>query len=189
MGQVLGVVAQSEGVFVSKSPIYAEEESQFSLANIFNYAGSFTATILEHSEMDERMRGYLSLTKEELQALKYNNILDLAHDGLEHYEVMEEEPPADFHAIDFFDDEISEGLMYSSKLEKQENWSSLTTLLNALSKMQALLFDYVRQKLKMEEEIDDLKYSMDNNSLLIGILHSLKQLYEIERVALVLAPY
>lgn len=189
MGSVLGIVARQDGILLTKSPLYAEEEASFSLSNIFTQLDTFVDGVLEKSDLDQQASAHLNLLEEERQALGWNHILDWASDAMETFEAMEEEPPQDFYAIDFSDDEEEGGLIYNPDLARYENWSEASILASALEKMQAILQEWIRQTQSLEGDISEQKENLWNLEKLIEHVNGLRLQHPLATVALVLAPY
>lgn len=189
MGQFFGILAKSNGVLIKEIPLKAEEESHYSLANIFLNPKIYIENILSESEIDQNRKEWLKLTDDETRSLIYNNIQDFANDEIEYRKSVSEPLKNNFHAIGMVYDETKKEIIYSTKYKALENWSKPNHLSSALYKIKEVLFEDLRVAVTSKKEIDDIKYSYDNIHILSGIVNTMIKLSNIDQAALVYGPY
>jgi len=189
MGQVFGIFAKRKGELVTTSPLKAEEESFYSLANIFIDSSKYTCRILNESKIEQERKDWLILSTEEALSLRYNNIQDFADEEIDYKKSINEDLDKDFHAIGMvYNAELAENV-YSQKYKSLENWSNTDVTINALYKIKEVLFEDLKMTIESNKDSDYIKYSYDNINILLSIIMTLKKIQNIDEVAIVYGPY
>lgn len=189
MGQIFGIYAKKEEDLISELPLKTEEESLYSLANIFKSANEYINRILKDADLEQERKDWLQLNEEEELALKYNNIQDFADEEIEYKESMNQPLEKDFYAIGMaYNSDIGE-IVYSDEYKKYENWSETAVLSEAMIKIKEVLFEDVKITIESKNDSEYIKRAYDNINVLIGIVKTLKSLKKVDKVALVYGPY
>ena len=189
MGQVIGIFTKKNNNIFNQTPLYAEEESYYSLANIFLDSNTYINKILESSTLEEGRKNLLKLTDKELSSLIYNNVQDFADDEIEYRNSSKEQLPENFRAIKMKYDPEKGEVIYSDEYESLENWSEVNTIIDALYKVKEVLFEDLKKAIQNGENTDYRKYSFDNIQILLITIKTLKKTNGIDEVALIYAPY
>jgi hypothetical protein len=189
MGQIFGVFARSIGRLIIDSPLNADEDSYYSLANIFMDPENYMHKILENVDIEQGRKDWLQLSTEEIKALLYNNIMDFADEEIEYRISVNEPMKKDFHAIGMAYDENKGEIVYSPKYMEFENWSPVFHMLSALNKIREVLYMDLKVTIGSKMDSDYVRYSFENILTLLGIINTLKKTGNIDEVALVLGPY
>ena len=189
MGQIFGILAKSKGALIKDTPIKADEESYYSLANIFIDCESYVDNVLLNSKLEQARKEWLKLKPEEVKALKFNNIQDFANGEIEYRKSINESLNPNFFAIGMtYDDQRGE-IVYSTKYQSFENWSKTDHLLDALYKIKEVLFEDLRMTIESKAYSDDKRFTFDNIQILLTTVRTLRKLSNIDEVALVYGPY
>lgn len=188
MGQALGVFAKNENTILNEVPIYAEEESHYSLANIFLNPKDYVSSILQKSTLDEAGKKWLELNDDEVKALLFNNVQDFADDVIANKNSITKPIPKNFRAIKMKYEPSKEAIVYSPEYSEFENWSGINTSLDAISKIKHVLYEDLKLSIQNGEDEDYKKYSYNNILMLFSIIRTFKRKEGADEIALIYAP-
>jgi len=182
MGQYIGVYAKKNGELCFEKPIFTEEDTE--LNNKLRSAESEYINLKKSISLPEEYWNGMKFTNSELTALKCNYVQDNADGEIEYAKSTQNPLPEDFYAIGTKCNS-EHCFVYDSKYENYENWASFSTVESATIKMMKIL----HEKVKLNNEVNDyLLYDYENLNLLYGILKTLKELYNPDEIAIIIAP-
>jgi len=182
MGQFIGVYAKKNGELCFDKPIFTEEDTE--LSNKLRSAKALLKELKNAiSQTDDYWNG-MKFTESELLALKCNYVQDNADGEIEYSKSSQNSLPNDFYAIGTKCNS-EHCFVYDSKYEQYENWASFSTVESATIKMMKIL----HEKVKASEKVSDyLLYDYENLNLLYGILKTIKEIYNPDEIAIIIAP-
>jgi len=189
MGQIFGIFAKSKGELIIETPLKAEEESYYSLANIFLDAQNYVQKVLANVDIEQERKDWLMISLKENDSLKYNNIQDFADDEINYRKSVSESLPVGFHAIGMIYVENKGEIVYSPKYKELENWSKVNVIYEALYKIKEVLYEDLKKNIELKKDSDPVRYSYENIQILLGTITTLKKIKDIDEVALVYGPY
>lgn len=189
VGQIFGIFAKSKGTLIKDTPIKADEESHYSLASIFADCDNYIQKVLSSSRIEQARKEWLKLIPEEEKALKFNNIEDFADEEIEYQKSINESLNPNFFAIGMTYDDQRQEIIYSKKYQSIENWPKTDHLLDALYKIKEVLFEDLKMTIESKVESDDKRLTFENIQILLTTVRTLKELSDIDEVALVYGPY
>ncbi len=113
-----------------------------------------------------------------------NNVQDNA-DGEIAYSASSGNPlPEDFYAIDVKCNEMH-CFVYDSKYLKHENWAKYENAENGIIKMMKIMHETLKSNIEVS---DYMLYDYENINMLYGILRTIKEIYNPDEVAIIIAP-
>lgn len=189
MGAIFGIFAKKENKLINEVPIYAEEESHFSLANIFLVSKKYVEGTLMDAKLEEARKNWLKISDEEEKALIYNNVQDNADEEIRYKKSINEPLPENFRAIKMKYEPTKGEIIFSSGYDEHENWAKVKTMLEALYKIKEVLFEDLKLSIQNNESIEDKKSCLDNIQILYSTVKLLKQREGADEIALIYAPY
>lgn len=182
MGQYIGVYAKKNGEFCYEKPIFTEEDTE--LNNKLRSADKLFAELKNKVSLSEEYWNGMSFTETELLALKCNYVQDNADGEIEYAKSSKNPLPKDFYAIGTKCNS-EHCFLYDSKYKQYENWANFSVVESATIKMMKIL----HEKVKASEEVSDyLLYDYENLNLLYGILKTIKEMYNPDEIAIIIAP-
>lgn len=182
MGQYIGVYAKKNGEFCFEKPIFTEEDTE--LNNKLRFADKVFDELKNSIFLTEEYWNGMTFTETELLALKCNYVQDNADGEIDYAKSSENPLPEDFYAIGTKCNS-KHCFVYDPKYKEYENWSDFSVVESATIKMMKIL----HEKVKASKEISDyLLYDYENLNLLYGILKTIKELYNPDEIAIIIAP-
>lgn len=182
MGQYIGVYAKKDGKLCFEKPIFTEEDTE--LNNKLRSATHQLEELRKIVTLDDAYWRGMTFTTEEAKALKCNFVQDNADGTIEYANSSGTEIPDDFYAIKTKCND-QHCFVYDPEYLEYENWASLSTVENALGKMIKIL----HERIKATDNVSDyLLYDFENLNMLFGIIATVKDLYQPDEVAIIIAP-
>lgn len=182
MGQYIGLYAKKNGEFCFDKPIFTEEDTE--LNNKLRSADEVFNELKNSVSLSEEYWNGITFTETELLALKCNYVQDNADGKIEYAKSSGNSLPENFFAIGTKCNS-KHCFVYDSKYKEYENWAKFSVVESAIVKMMKIL----HEKIKASHEISDyLLYDYENLNLLYGILKTVKEIYNADEIAIIIAP-
>lgn len=182
MGQYIGVYAKKDDQLCFEKPIFTEEDTE--LNNKLRSAKSEFDELVKTKLLAEEILKGMSFTENEIKALKCNYVQDNADGEIEYSESSGDKLPEDFYAIGVKCNGFH-CFVYDPKYLKYENWAKYEDVEGGIIKMMKILHERVKVA---QGTSDYLLYDFENVNMLYGILKTIKEIYNPDEVAIIIAP-
>ena len=189
MGQIIGLLARKNGELCFNEPIFTREDD--TLISIFMEAKEYVSEFINERDLNERLKGSLTLNEQELESLMLNWVLENSdiEDKINYHLSISQPVPENFKAICLIDDEEGK-MIYDDKFEEFENWHRTKIIKSAVFKLSKILH------IKLDNDIINksggrgyILYDFENLLILEGILKTIEKIYSPDEFALVWSSY